>query len=93
MKTLTEESEIGGKTAMAEISLDVPVFDPGAYFDTWLRAVEDARQSDSSAIEHSEHSCPSISLKSFAGSDCKLSFEGILQFDVICRKIYAEGLS
>jgi cytoskeletal protein CcmA (bactofilin family) len=57
------------------------VFEPQAYFDLWWDQIRaNHRQVDSEALEHEENRSKML-IKSLPGSNCEVTFEGVLHFD------------
>ena len=80
MINLSEASEIDGAIAANQSAADP--FDTGLFFDRWVHDIEAA----SNPLTHETAESPEepdseIYIGSFPGSNCEVSFEGVLHFD------------
>ena len=78
--TLTKATESNGANAANRSPADP--FDPRQYFDRWLQDLQGdqkALETEAPEIEQPEDS--GIYIGSFPGSNCEVSFEGVLHFD------------
>lgn len=78
--TLTKATEANGASAANRSPADP--FDPTLYFDRWLQDLQgDQRPLTPEAPETQQEEDSGIYIGSFPGSNCEVSFEGVLHFD------------
>lgn len=78
--TSSKATESDGARASNQSSADA--FDPSLHFDRWLEALQGNQKSvapDPPETDEEENS--EIYIGSFPGSNCEVSFEGVLHFD------------
>jgi cytoskeletal protein CcmA (bactofilin family) len=84
METLLNECEVRNSIAVEEPSKDGFLVDPSAHFEEWLTALEIARNklaTPTSPTLSQETPAATIYVDSIGGSDCQVSFEGVLQVE------------
>lgn len=80
MSIVSDASELGGATIAGPSSADA--FDTSLHFDRWLQDLQGREQPLAPpALETSEKENSEIHLGSFPGSNCEVTFEGVLHFD------------
>lgn len=80
MSTLLEASELEGAATSSQSITDP--FDTSLYFDRWLQDLHAGRNPLASESENAaEAETQGIYLGSFPGSNCEVTFEGVLHFD------------
>lgn len=56
-------------------------FDPSPHFDSWLQDLQSGQKPAVETAEAHEEEASEIYIGSFPGSNCEVSFEGVLHFD------------
>ena len=80
MTTLSEATELGGAATHSLLAADP--FDISLSFGRWLQEVQAARNPLArETIEAREEENTEIYIGSFPGSNCEVTFEGVLHFD------------
>jgi len=78
--TLSKATEPNGASPSNQSSADA--FDPSLHFDRWLQDLQSGQQPVApEAPETHEEQGSGIYIESFPGSNCEVSFEGVLEFD------------
>lgn len=81
MSIIADVIEPESAVASDQLSSDT-VFDPGAYFDQWWEHLEATRKHLASESPKSpEEKGSGIYIESLPGSNCEVTFEGVLHFD------------
>lgn len=82
MSTVSDASELGPGTTSAADSRSADAFDPSVHFDQWLRECYPGQKplAPESPETHEEENSE-IYIGSFPGSNCEVTFEGVLHFD------------
>ena len=81
MSTVLDTIDLGSASSNSD-SLAPDAFDPSVPFDRWLQELQAGQQPvelESSELEVQDN--PEIFIGSFPGSNCEVSFEGVLHFD------------
>lgn len=80
MSIALDERELVGATTADQSDADA--FDPSVHFDRWLKDIQSGHQplAVESPETHEEENSE-IYIGSFPGSNCEVSFEGVLHFD------------
>lgn len=80
MTTISESTELGGSAAPGLIDTDS--FAISLSFDRWLQDIQAARNPLlHETVEEQEEEGSEIYIGSFPGSNCEVTFEGVLHFD------------
>ena len=77
--TLLKETKSDSVSASVQSSADP--FDPSRHFDRWLQDLQGQKPVAPEAPETHEEENSEIYIGSFPGSNCEVSFEGVLHFD------------
>lgn len=90
MSTLSKPSELDDHPNAAALeSMDATAvgqsspdrFDPGVYFERWLQEISGQKPPVPEIPETAETEDSQFYIGSFPGSNCEVTFEGVLQFD------------
>ena len=79
MSTLLNATEPESPDLSNESAADA--FDPSLHFDSWLQDLQSGQKPPAAIANADEEENSEIYIGSFPGSNCEVSFEGVLHFD------------